>query len=150
VRRLTLLAACCILAACRDSGSYTLAAAGPWTEGYGLQNRLGVKLAVDEINAANGINGHHLNLIERDDKADGGQAAVVASEFVANEDVSAVVGHVNSGGMLSAARVYDGELAAVATSATSPVSWQRSPPAPPRRISPVYRSGRFGSSRVTR
>ena len=120
MRRPTLLAALFLLAACSDSGAYTLAAAGPWKEGYGMQNRLGVKLAVDEINAGNGINGHHLNLIERDDKADGGQAAVVASEFVENENVSAVIGHVNSGGMLSAARVYDGFLPAVATSATSP------------------------------
>jgi len=31
-----------------------------------------------------------------------------------------VIGHVNSGAMLAAARVYDGELAAVATSASSP------------------------------
>ncbi len=108
------------LAACGDSGAYTLGAAGPWKEGYGIQNKLGVELAVSEINAAGGINGHHLNLVERDDKADGAQAASIATEFVATPAISAVVGHVNSGGMLSAARVYDGELAAVATSATSP------------------------------
>ncbi len=75
---------------------------------------------MDEINAAGGLNGHHLTLVERDDKADGTQAASVATEFVENTKISAVVGHVNSGGMLSAARVYDGELPAVATSATSP------------------------------
>lgn len=120
MRKLSLLAALFLLSACGDSGAYTLAAAGPWTEGYGIQNRLGVQLAVDDINAANGINGHPLKLVEGDDKADGGQAAVVASQFMANDDVSAVVGHVNSGGMLSAARVYDGEMPAVATSATSP------------------------------
>lgn len=108
------------LAACTDSGGYTLGAAGPWKEGYGVQNKLGVELAVSEINAAGGINGHHLNLVERDDKADGAQAASIATEFVANPDISAVVGHVSSGGMLSAARVYDGALPAVATSATSP------------------------------
>lgn len=108
------------LVSCRDSGAYTLAAAGPWKEGYGVQNKLGVELAINEINAAGGVNGHRLNLIERDDKADGGQAASIASEFVSNPNISAVIGHVNSGGMLSAARVYDGELAAVATSATSP------------------------------
>lgn len=108
------------LSACRDSGVYTLGAAGPWKEGYGIQNRLGAELAVNELNAAGGIAGHRLALVERDDAADGGQAAIIASEFVANRSISAVVGHVNSGGMLSAARVYDGELPAVATSATSP------------------------------
>lgn len=121
MRRLQLFAALFLLSGCGDSGAaYTLAAAGPWKEGYGVQNRLGVKLAVDEINAGNGINGHPLKLIEADDRADGGQAAVVASKFVENEDISAVIGHVNSSGMLSAARVYDGEMPAVATSATSP------------------------------
>lgn len=118
--RIVPLAALFALAACGDSGAYTLAAAGPWTEGYGKQNRLGVELAVSEVNAAGGINGHHLNLIERDDKADGTEAGTIATEFVANTKISAVVGHVNSGGMLSAAHVYDGEMAAVATSATSP------------------------------
>lgn len=118
--RIVPLAALFALAACGDSGAYTLAAAGPWSEGYGRQNRLGVELAVNEVNAGGGINGRHLNLIERDDKADGTEAGTIATEFVANPAISAVVGHVNSGGMLSAARVYDGELAAVATSATSP------------------------------
>lgn len=108
------------LAACGHPGSYTLGAAGPWKEGYGIQDKLGVELAVSEINSAGGIDGHRLNLIERDDKADGLAAASIADEFVRTPAVSAVVGHVNSGGMLSAAPVYDGDMAAVATSATSP------------------------------
>src|SRR5207248_11746286 len=41
-------------------------------------------------------------------------------DFVNTHAISAVIGHVNSSGMLSAAPVYDGQLAAVATSATSP------------------------------
>jgi branched-chain amino acid transport system substrate-binding protein len=44
----------------------------------------------------------------------------VAQELVANADVIAVVGHVTSGAMVSAAKVYDGNLAAIATSATTP------------------------------
>jgi branched-chain amino acid transport system substrate-binding protein len=120
VRRTLLPILLLVIAGCGDSDSYTLGAAGPWREGYGLQNKLGVELAVSEINSAGGINGHHLNLVERDDKADGVAAASIAGEFVQTPEISAVVGHVNSGGMLSAARVYDGDLAAVATSATSP------------------------------
>jgi branched-chain amino acid transport system substrate-binding protein len=120
VRRTIIFTTIFFVAACGDTNSYTLGAAGPWQEGYGIQNKLGVELAANEINAAGGINGHHLNIIERDDKADGMAAASIASEFVATPAISAVVGHVNSGGMLSAARVYDGALAAVATSATSP------------------------------
>ena len=99
---------------------YVVGAAGPWKEGYGLQNLEGIQLAVDEINTAGGINGRPLEVIERDDAGNGSQAATIAQEFVSNPAISAVIGHVNSSGMLSAARVYDGKLAAVATSATSP------------------------------
>lgn len=117
IRSLVILA----LAACAErSEPYVVGAAGPWKEGYGLQNLEGIQLAVDEINEAGGINGQPLRVIERDDAGNGTQAATIAQEFVGNPSISAVIGHVNSGGMLSAARVYDGSLAAVATSATSP------------------------------
>jgi branched-chain amino acid transport system substrate-binding protein len=99
---------------------YVVGAAGPWKQGYGLQNLEGVQLAVEEINKAGGINGHQLRLISRDDEGDGTVAAKIAQDFVATHSISAVIGHVNSSGMLSAAPVYDGQLAAVATSATSP------------------------------
>jgi branched-chain amino acid transport system substrate-binding protein len=99
---------------------YIIGAAGPWKQGYGLQNLQGVQLAVDEINQAGGINGHPLRVIPRDDDGDGPTAAKIAQDFVATHSISAVVGHVNSSGMLSAAPIYDGRLAAVATSATSP------------------------------
>lgn len=109
------------LAACGGSKNpYVIGAAGPWKQGYGLQNLQGVQLAAEEINKGGGINGHPLQVISRDDEGDGALAAKIAQEFVRDHRISAVVGHVNSSGMLSAARVYDGELAAVATSATSP------------------------------
>jgi len=99
---------------------FVVGAAGPWKEGYGLQNLQGIQLAVDEINEAGGINGRPLQVIDRDDAGNGAQAATIAEEFVSNPSVSAVIGHVNSSGMLSAAPVYHGKLVAVATSATSP------------------------------
>ncbi|HUR00723.1 MAG TPA: ABC transporter substrate-binding protein [Gemmatimonadaceae bacterium] len=110
------------LAACARSGSepYVVGAAGPWKQGYGMQNLQGIQLAAEEINKAGGINGHALIVVSRDDAGDGAEAAKIAQQFVSNRKVSAVIGHVNSSGMLSAAHVYDGELAAVATSATSP------------------------------
>ena len=110
-----------VLAGCAtNKDPYVIGAAGPWKQGYGLQNLEGVQLAVEDINKAGGINGHTLRLITRDDDGDGATAAKIAQEFVSNSRISAVVGHVNSSGMLSAAPVYDGQLAAVATSATSP------------------------------
>ncbi|HEX9218885.1 MAG TPA: ABC transporter substrate-binding protein [Gemmatimonadaceae bacterium] len=109
------------LAACAvNKPPYIVGAVGPWKQGYGLQNLQGVELAVEEINKAGGINGHPLRVISRDDEGDGTKAAKIAQDFVATQSISAVIGHVNSSGMLSAAPVYDGQLAAVATSATSP------------------------------
>ncbi len=82
--------------------------------------RRGIDLAVEEINRNGGINGSPLEIVARDDEADGSRAASIAQEFVANRNISAVIGHVNSGAMLAAARIYDGQLTAVATTASSP------------------------------
>ncbi len=110
-----------VLAACAKTDKpYVIGVVGPWKQGYGLQNLQGVQLAAEEINKAGGINGHALRLITRDDAGDGQQASKIAQEFVRNRSISAVIGHVNSSGMLAAAPIYDGELVAVATSATSP------------------------------
>ncbi|HET9776814.1 MAG TPA: ABC transporter substrate-binding protein [Gemmatimonadaceae bacterium] len=109
------------LAACSSAKKpYIIGAAGPWKQGYGVQNLQGVELAVEEINNAGGINGHALRLISRDDDGEGDKATKIAQDFVATRSISAVIGHVNSSGMLAAAPVYDGQLPAIATSATSP------------------------------
>jgi branched-chain amino acid transport system substrate-binding protein len=110
-----------LVAACGKGGdSYTIGAAGPWKEGYGVMSHRGIDLAVDEINHAGGIHGAPLKVIARDDEASGSRATEIAQEFVANPAVLAVVGHVNSGAMLAAARIYDDQLTAVATTASSP------------------------------
>ncbi len=110
-----------LVAACgRGSGTYTVGAAGPWKESYGVMTRRGIDLAVEEINHAGGIHGSPLRLIARDDEANAARAASIAQDFVHDSRILAVIGHVNSGAMLAAAHVYDGELVAVATSASSP------------------------------
>jgi branched-chain amino acid transport system substrate-binding protein len=110
-----------VLSACVGTKeAYVVGAVGPWKQDYGLQNLQGVQLAAEEINKAGGINGHPLQVISRDDAGDGPKAVKIAQEFVDNESISAVIGHVNSSGMLAAAPIYDGQLTAVATSATSP------------------------------
>jgi branched-chain amino acid transport system substrate-binding protein len=93
--------------------------AGPFQEGFGLANRRGVELALAEINATGGVNGQPLTILFRDDRGDGSRAAEIAQEFVDADEVSAVIGHVTSGAMIAAAKVYDGKLAAVATTASS-------------------------------
>lgn len=110
-----------MLAGCSSSSvPLVIGAAGPWKEGYGQATRQGIELAVAELNAKGGIRGRPLEVVFRDDLAEGAKAAAVAQEFVANDAILAVVGHVTSGAMVAAARVYDGHLAAVATTATAP------------------------------
>lgn len=103
-----------------DSGPITIGAAGPFSEGFGQENLRGIRLAVEEINARGGIRGRELVVLERDDGGDGARAATIAGEFLARRELVAVVGHVSSGAMVAAAKVYDAGLPAVATTATAP------------------------------
>ena len=120
MRLRALLLAGSVLACAGQPADVTLGAAGPWNEGYGAMNKRGIELALEEINAQGGVRGRPLKLLARDDGADGAKAATIALEFVTNPAVSAVIGHVNSGTMVAAAKIYDGALPAVATTATSP------------------------------
>ena len=97
-----------------------LGAAGPWTEGYGAMNKRGIELALEHLNARTEHKNRPVEVVFRDDQANGARAASIAQEFVENPTVLGVVGHVNSAAMVAAARVYDGHLPAVATTATSP------------------------------
>jgi len=111
-----------LLLACRamTSGPIVLGAAGPWTEEYGAMNRRGIELALEELNASAPDQSPRIQVLFRDDAGDGMRAASIAQEFVNRRDVVGVIGHVNSGAMVAAARIYDGHLPAVATTASSP------------------------------
>ena len=111
-----------LLAACTRGGSSTVTfgAAGPWKQGYGVMTKRGIELALEEINARPERQAHPLRIVFQDDDGDGQKASRIAQQFVDSSYISAVIGHVNSGAMVAAAQVYDGHLAAVATSATSP------------------------------
>ena len=111
-----------LLVSCSRSanGPLTFGAAGPWKEGYGAMNRRGIELALREINARPERSVSPLKIQFEDDEGSGQVASRIAQQFVDSKDVVAVVGHVNSGAMVAAAQVYDGKLAAVATTATSP------------------------------
>jgi len=117
--RLLLLA---LIGACShaSSGTVVFGAAGPWNEAYGKANRNGIQLALDEINATPAWSRRHLQIDFENDSANGARASAVAQTFVNDPRIVAVVGHVNSTAMVSAAHVYDKHLAAVATTATTP------------------------------
>jgi branched-chain amino acid transport system substrate-binding protein len=115
-----LLVACALTACARDTATYTIASASPANEAYGLMARQGTELAVDAINKRGGVRSHRLTLLRVDDEGSGATAATVAQELVDTDSVLAVVGHANSSATVAAARIYDGQLAAVSPSASSP------------------------------
>ncbi len=125
VRRLSALLCCLALPACERSslirsGNLQLGAAGAWETAYGEMAHRGIELAVEELNKQGGLDGRPVNVTFRDDQADGGMAADIAREFVDDPKIVGVVGHLSSTAMVAAARVYDGALAAVSPSTTSP------------------------------
>ncbi len=61
----------------------------------GIHMRNGVELAVEEINAAGGINGRNLELVVEDDLGTP-QGAKEAENKVIDEDVVAIIGHITS------------------------------------------------------
>ena len=123
VRIRSIVSICCLVASgCGGgaNGAIIVGAAGPYSDRTGDMTRKGVELAVAEINAAGGVRGRRIELLERDDSASGKRAVTIAQEFVANRAVVGVVGHVTSGAMVAAAKVYDGNLAAIGTATSSP------------------------------
>lgn len=119
-RTVLLLAAFCGCARGAREGPVVLGASGPWNEGYALMNRRGIELALEEVNESRRASGDTVAIVFRNDEGSGAKAVAIAQEFVADARIVAVVGHVNSGAMVAAAKVYDGQLAAVATTASSP------------------------------
>src|SRR5574337_187724 len=82
---------------------------GPFTGGsspFGISMRDGIRLAVAEINAAGGLLGRQVQLVERDDEASNERGAQIAQELINREKVVAGLGIVNTGVALASQRSY--------------------------------------------
>src|SRR3954462_4140896 len=66
----------------------------------------GMQLAIDELNAAGGINGERLELVREDDQGDPKQGTLVAQKFCDDESILAVVANFNSGVTIPSSDVY--------------------------------------------
>ncbi len=103
-------------------GPIRIGLAGSLSDPVGVPMKRGAELAVEEINAAGGINGRLLELVPRDDYAEPDSAVFVATDLY-EAGVSAVIGHLFSGTSLAAAPVYNGgpdPVAAISPSSSSP------------------------------
>ena len=79
---------------------YLPALTGP-SSSTGVGINRGIQLAVQEINAAGGIDGRQLELITRDTQSDPTKAVNGAAELTRGQKVSVVFGPVNSGESLA-------------------------------------------------
>ena len=59
---------------------------------FGISTHNGIQLAVDEINAAGGINGKTLKVILVDDQGKPEEAAVVVTKLITQDQVQVVLG----------------------------------------------------------
>jgi branched-chain amino acid transport system substrate-binding protein len=125
------------IAAMLSTGAYAadikVGVIGPFTGGsspMGVSNRGGIRLAVKEINAAGGINGNKIVLIERDDEAKNERGVQISQEFINNEKVVATLGFINTGVILASSRFYQDAKIPVITMASGSVITKQFPNAP--------------------
>ena len=87
---------------------------------FGAQLKMGVEQAVEDINAAGGVNGKKLSVQVGDDASDPKQGISVANKFV-GDGVTWVVGHFNSSVSIPTSGVYmENGLLQITPASTNP------------------------------
>lgn len=91
------------------------------TASFGQSTKNGIQLAVDEINAAGGINGKKIELIVEDDQGQPQQATTVVQKLINQNKVHALLGEVASTNSLAAAPVaQSARIPMITPSSTNP------------------------------
>jgi len=81
----------------------------------------GIRMAVEETNAAGGVLGRELRVVQRYDESSVAKAKLVAQQFARNLDIVAVIGHWGSDMAISASATYEfAGLLMICPAATSP------------------------------
>jgi branched-chain amino acid transport system substrate-binding protein len=97
--------------------------AGPLTgsnAAFGAQLKNGFEQAIEDINAAGGIQGQKITIAVGDDVGDPKQGVSIANKF-SSEGVKFVVGHFNSGVTMPASEVYqENGILSITTASTNP------------------------------
>lgn len=73
---------------------------------YGQQFKEGFELAVDQVNAKGGVDGHPVALKYEDSQSDPKQSVAVAQKFVGDKDVILVFGDYSSAASIPASPIY--------------------------------------------
>jgi len=96
-------AACALAQAQPVKIAFLSSLSGPFTP-WGIQVRDGMKLAIAEINAAGGVNGRPLELVERDDRNNASEGVTAFKYLVEREGIVAAGGVISSDVGLAVAR----------------------------------------------
>jgi branched-chain amino acid transport system substrate-binding protein len=106
------LAGCSTIQSSSDSGEkstiyfgVSAAESGQYAQ-YGQQFKEAFTLAVDQVNAKGGINGHPVALKYEDSQSDPKQSVTVAQDFVNDPDISLVFGDYASSASIPASPIY--------------------------------------------
>ncbi len=107
--------------AARAAGDVEIAVVWPWAEQREVRFGDGVQLALEEVNAAGGVNGRPVRILRFDDRASVDQGRLIAEQLSANPDIVAVIGHLQSYVSVPAAAIYDlTGLVMISPAATDP------------------------------
>jgi branched-chain amino acid transport system substrate-binding protein len=88
---------------------------------FGISTDNGIKMAIEDLNAAGGINGRKVKLVTYDDKGEAREASTAVTRLVTKDGVVAVIGEVASGLSLAAAPIcQDGGVPMISPSSTNP------------------------------
>ncbi|TCL04672.1 branched-chain amino acid ABC transporter substrate-binding protein [Sodalis ligni] len=119
----------CLGTAFAAHADVVIGVAGPFTgpnATYGDQYWHGASQAAADINAAGGIKGQKITLVQGDDACEPKQAVAVANRLVDENHVAAVVGHFCSSSTMPASAVYDeAGIIAITPGSTNPQITER-------------------------
>ena len=88
---------------------------------FGQSTHEGIQMAVDEINAAGGINGKTLKVITADDEGKPEEAAVVVTKLITQDKAQIILGEVASSLSLAAAPICQShQIPMISPSSTNP------------------------------
>jgi branched-chain amino acid transport system substrate-binding protein len=97
---------------------------GPLT-GPGESLKRGAQIAVDQINAHDGLLGRRVHLVEYDDRSSPEQALRAVTKLVQVDKVDAIIGSIHSGNILVAGPVVEAAKIPLVGAGTSPTWLQK-------------------------
>lgn len=118
-------AAMLVLAGCNSKGSsIKIGSIGPLTGNYAVYGgdcKNGIELAVNEINAAGGVNGQQLELIAEDDEGSSEKSVSAYKKLVTKDGAKLIIGSLTSGCSIAISPLAQAQkIVQIAPAATAP------------------------------